>query len=191
VTYRYEVRAKDLVGKSPASTPSGTVVPASGPALVLTEALYDSPTSTESVGEFVEVFNAGDADANVCLYKIGTPSASAFACSGTVTVPAGGHAVLGGTNFCNAATSSCAAGAWSLPAGARIATGGFAGPISGGLSNAAPPTLQLSLNGTVVSSIPGGSPCPEGQSRTRLVSTAPDLAASFECRPGTPSAPTP
>jgi hypothetical protein len=191
VGYRYEIRAKDLVGKSPVTLPTGTVTPASGPALVLTEALYDSPTATESVGEYVEVFNAGDADANVCLYKIGTPSASAFACSGTLTVPAGGYAVLGGTNFCNAATASCAANAWSLPDGARVASGIYAGPISGGLSNSTPPTLQLSLGGTVVSTVPGGAPCPEGQSRTRLVTTAPDLAPSFECRPGTPAGPTP
>lgn len=193
VTYRYEIRAQDQLGLSPMTDPTGTVTPTSGPALVMTEALYDAVTSTESQGEYVEVFNAGDADANACAYNLArSGSAGAAACSGTVTVPSGGYAVLVGTSFCDAAVSSCESGAWSLPVGTPLARGTlYVGPVSGALSNTSAPTLELKSGATVVTSIGGGGSCPQGESRTRVNVYAPDIPGAYACRPGTPGSPTP
>ncbi|MBM4380288.1 MAG: hypothetical protein FJ086_13485, partial [Deltaproteobacteria bacterium] len=191
VSYQYEIRAVDQVGLSPAAATTGTVTPASGAALVLSEALYDGPTATESQSEYLEVFNAGDASANVCAYSLAKNGGAATAvCTGTITVPPGGYAVLAGTSFCDAAVSSCATGAWSLPAGTLLARGSNAAPAAG-LTNSPAPTLELKSGSTTVSSMGGTGSCPEGESRTRLNLYAPDVPGAFACKPGTPGAATP
>jgi beta-lactamase superfamily II metal-dependent hydrolase len=189
--YRYAFVLRDSADRTPATPVGGlfTVAPP-GPVPVLTEVLANAATTPENAGEFIEAANAGSADFDACTLRLGRSTSELLpVCPAgqSILVPPGGSVLFGGSGFCDARVQTCPAGAFTLLSGQPLARAVSGSLFSTGIANSPLPSIFLmTASGTVLSQIPGGGTCPQGQSRTRTSLYAPDAAGSFACASASP-----
>lgn len=185
----WRLLAADLAGNAAAPGPwaeTSTAPPVPRPAL--TEVLVDA-AAPEGGGEYVEVANLGTADADLAGWRLAKRSASGAWSRCPIEplggpVPPGGHGLVVGGAY---------DGRYGLPPGLPLFRCGGAA-LLGGLSNEAPPGLQLeSPGGVPVSTLGIAAPLLRCGQRSveRVHPAGPDQAANLACAQagtGTPGA---
>src|SRR5687767_6827439 len=104
------------VANAPLPRLSASTANAVGAVLVITEIMANPSAVNDDVGEWFEVYNAGDQPANLLGYQIlsgpGSPSET-HTIGSAVVVPSGGYAVIG--NNANSVTNGGVTVAYAYP----------------------------------------------------------------------------
>ena len=162
------VSCSDDGGLAPTPAPGApNVATASASAnLVITEVL-PNPTGEDPLGEWIEIYNAGDAAADLSGYTIGSFQTESHVIGKSVVVPAGGYVVLG--NNASTATNGGITLSYAYPA-----SGAGSIVLNNGGSTATEWVTLKAPGGVLVDSIayavrtngtPGSYTVPNGSSR--------------------------